>query len=118
MLSWFADFTEKLAVFVESYNSAPAYKRRLLAKPDEPIAGSVGKQKMDIGFMDDLSTGKDSRYDWTRILIPGELKSNPSADRPLEARLDLGRYAREVLAAQDTRRFVLGFTLCGSLIRI
>ena len=50
--------------------------------------------------------------------MPGELKSNPSADRPSEARLDLGRYAREVLAAQDTRRFVLGFTLCGSLMRI
>ncbi|CRK11302.1 hypothetical protein BN1708_010108, partial [Verticillium longisporum] len=31
--------------------------------------------------------------------------------------LDLGRYAREVLAAQDSRRFVLGFTICGSFIR-
>ena len=118
VLSWFADFTEKLAAFAESYNSAPAYKRRPLAKPDEPIAGSVGKRKMDIGFVDNPSAGKDSRCDWTRILVPGELKSNPSADRPSEARLDLGRYAREVLAAQDTRRFVLGFTLYRSLMRI
>ncbi|KAB5514926.1 hypothetical protein GE09DRAFT_1161615, partial [Coniochaeta sp. 2T2.1] len=33
VLSWFADFTEKLAAFAESYNSAPAHKRRPLAKP-------------------------------------------------------------------------------------
>ena len=73
MLSWFADFTETLAAFAESYNSAPAQKRRPLAKPDEPIAGFVGKRKMDIGLVDDLSARKDSRCDWTRILVPGEL---------------------------------------------
>ena len=50
--------------------------------------------------------------------MPGELKSNPSADIASKAWLNLGRYAREVLAAQETRRFVLGFTLCGSLMRI
>jgi hypothetical protein len=116
VLSWFADFTEKLAAFAESCNSAPTHKRRTLAKPDEPIAGSVGKRKMDIGFVDDPKAGKDSRCHWSQILVPGELKSNPSADRPSEARLDLGRYAREVFAAQGTRRFVLGFTLCGSLM--
>ncbi|KAK4197016.1 hypothetical protein QBC40DRAFT_342334 [Triangularia verruculosa] len=92
--------------------------RRPLAKPNEPIAGSVGKRKIDVGFVDDPSAGKDSRCHWSQILVPGELKSNPSADRLSEARLDLGRYAREVLAAQDTRRFVLGFTLCESLMRI
>jgi hypothetical protein len=118
VLSWFADFTEKLAAFAESCNSALAHKRRPLAKPDEPIAGSVGKRKMDIGFVDDPKAGKDSRCHWSQILVPGELKSNPSADRPSEARLDLGRYAREVFAAQGTRRFVLGFTLCGSLMRV
>ncbi|KAK7433957.1 hypothetical protein Landi51_13731 [Colletotrichum acutatum] len=50
--------------------------------------------------------------------LPGELKSNPSADTASKAWIDLGRYAREVLAAQDTRRFVMGFTLCGSLMRV
>jgi hypothetical protein len=49
--------------------------------------------------VDDLNAGKNSRYDWTQILVPGEPKSNLSADIPSEARLDLGRYAREVLAA-------------------
>ncbi|KAL2192746.1 hypothetical protein P885DRAFT_64684 [Corynascus similis CBS 632.67] len=88
VLSWFASFTKELVTFAESYSSAPAHKRRPLAKPDKPIDGSVGKQKMDIGFVDDPSARKNSRY------------------------------VREVFAAQGTRRFVLGFTLCGSLIRV
>ncbi|KAF1993821.1 hypothetical protein P154DRAFT_417801, partial [Amniculicola lignicola CBS 123094] len=31
--------------------------------------------------------------------------------------LNLLRYAQEVFSTQDTRRFVLGFTLCGSMMR-
>jgi hypothetical protein len=50
--------------------------------------------------------------------VPGEPKSNPLADKVSNVWLDLGRYAREVLTAQDSRRFVLGFTLCGSLMRL
>ncbi|KAK3302485.1 uncharacterized protein B0T15DRAFT_577582 [Chaetomium strumarium] len=68
--------------------------------------------------LDDPEAGKDSRCHWSQILIPGELKSNPSADNPSKSWLDLGRYAREVFTAQDARRFVLGFTICGSLMRI
>ncbi|SPQ24624.1 97c9ee06-2340-46e8-9cfe-007cd5817b15 [Thermothielavioides terrestris] len=118
VLSWFADFTEKLAEFTKSYDSAPERKRRPLAKPNESITGSVAQRKIDVGFVDDPKAGKNSRCHWSQILVPGELKSNPSTDIPSKARLDIGRYAREVFAAQDTRRFVLGFTLCGSLMRI
>jgi hypothetical protein len=78
----------------------------------------VPSQKLDIGFVSDSSAGKDSKCYWSQILVPGELKSNLSADTALKAWLNLGRYAREVLTIQDTRRFVLGFTLCGSLMRI
>ncbi|EDU46210.1 conserved hypothetical protein [Pyrenophora tritici-repentis Pt-1C-BFP] len=73
---------------------------------------------LDIGFVDDPNAGVNSKCRWSQILIPGELKSNPLADKASKAWLDLGRYAREVLAAQDSRRFVLGFTLCGSLMRL
>ncbi|PVH67806.1 hypothetical protein DL98DRAFT_555026 [Cadophora sp. DSE1049] len=54
----------------------------------QAVHGSTAERKLDIGFV----TSK--------------------------AWLDLGRYVRGVLAAQDTRRFVLGFTICGSLMRI
>jgi hypothetical protein len=50
--------------------------------------------------------------------VPGELKNNLGYDIPSKAWIDLGRYAREVLATQDIRRFVQGFTLCGSTMRL
>ena len=31
---------------------------------------------------------------------------------------DLGKYVRQVFTAQDSRRFVLGFTLCGFVMRV
>ena len=50
--------------------------------------------------------------------MPGELKRNPAKDKSSKAGFDLGRYAREVLTVQDTRRFLLRFTLCGSFMRL
>ena len=50
--------------------------------------------------------------------MPGESKSNPNHDLDSNTWRDLGRYVREVFIAQDTRRFVLGFTLCGSIMRL
>ncbi|KAH8435190.1 protein kinase family protein [Aspergillus melleus] len=72
---------------------------------------------MDIGFVAS-QPGEESTYNWSHILIPGELKSNTAADKASMSWIDLATYAREVLAAQDTRRFVLGFTLCGSFMRV
>ncbi|CAG7999365.1 unnamed protein product [Penicillium salamii] len=118
VLSWFADLSEKLLKFSADYNSVSTHLRRPIAQPNKPIQGSTAERKLDIGFVSDTSAGKDTRCHWSKILVPGELKSNPAADTASKAWLDLGRYAREVLAAQDTRRFVLGFTICGSFMRI
>ncbi|KAF6793433.1 hypothetical protein CSOJ01_13904 [Colletotrichum sojae] len=117
VLEWLIDFVKKLAVF-DTQKSNTTHQRRLLAQPNTPMQGSTADRKLDVGFVDDLKADRGSRYHWKQILVPGELKSNPSADTTSKAWLDLGRYAREVLAAQDTRRFVLGFTLCGSLMRV
>lgn len=117
-MSWFADLSEKLATFSEDHNSALPHLRRPLAQPNKLIQGSTAERRLDIGFVSDSNAGKDTRCQWSQILVPGELKSNPSADIASKAWLDLGRYAREVLAAQDTRRFVLGFIICGLFMRI
>ena len=117
VLDWFADLCGQLAEFAGDHRPK-ATRRRPLAQPNKPVQGSTAERKLDIGFVSNSQAGKDSRCHWSQILIPGELKSNPSADTASKAWLDLGRYAREVLAAQDTRRFVLGFTICGSLMRI
>ncbi|KAJ1335617.1 Fungal protein kinase [Microdochium nivale] len=118
VLEWFSSISQKLAVFAMEILPALIQGRRLLAQPNQPISGSKADRKLDAGFVDDPRVGNGSRLHWSQVLIPGELKSNPLADTWSETWLDLGRYAREVLAAQDTRRFVLGFTLCGSFMRV
>ncbi|KAJ2990197.1 hypothetical protein NUW58_g3071 [Xylaria curta] len=117
VLAWFANVIDRLAIFAEAIKPSPA-RRRPLAQPNKPTRGSTAERGLDVGFVSDPDAGRDSRCHWSQILIPGELKSNPSADTASKAWLDLGRYARKVLAAQDTRRFVLGFTLCGSIMRV
>lgn len=118
VLGWFAALIGQLVDFATQNESAPRTQRRLLAQPHRPIQGSVADRKMDIGFVDDTLADVDVRYRWSHILVPGELKSNLLDDRASKAWLDLGRYAREVFAAQPSRRFVLGFTLCGSRMRL
>ncbi|KAF2844333.1 hypothetical protein T440DRAFT_460691 [Plenodomus tracheiphilus IPT5] len=118
VLSWFAPLIDRLLDLAEGHRPVSGIRRRPLAQPHQPLQGSTADRKLDIGFVDDPNAGVDSKCRWSQILIPGELKSNPAADKASKAWLDLGRYAREVLAAQDSRRFVLGFTLCGSFMRL
>jgi hypothetical protein len=118
VLCWLSKLSSKLMDFASEYQLMQKTFRRPLAQPNQPLQGSTAKRKLDIGFVDDSHAGEDSKCHWSQILVPGELKRNPSADIASDAWLDLGRYAREVLAAQDTRRFVLGFTLCGPLMRL
>ncbi|KAK1146148.1 hypothetical protein N8T08_003238 [Aspergillus melleus] len=117
VLAWFGGLIPKLVAFAEEYHSISTYGRKLLAQPKTPLAGSTGKRSMDIGFVNS-QPGEEFTYNWPHILIPGELKSNTAADKASMSWIDLATYAREVLAAQDTRRFVLGFTLCGSFMRV
>ncbi|KAJ4313972.1 hypothetical protein N0V84_009150 [Fusarium piperis] len=91
VLNWFADFYKSLATFATDRRPDLSYHRRPLAKPNQPIDGSVGIRKMDIGFVSDSAAQKDTKCHWSQILVPGELKSNPSADKASEAWLDLGR---------------------------
>ena len=113
VLPWFARKIEIFLDFAKDIPSVPISQRRLLDIPNQPLAGSTAKRKPDIGFMRDSK----SRH-WSQILVPGELKCNPIMDKSSATWLDLARYVREVLFAQDTRRFVLGFTLCGSMMRL
>ena len=48
----------------------------------------------------------------------GELKSNLNNNIALKAQFDLGKYIKEVFAAQNTYYFVLGFTLYRSIIQL
>ncbi|KAF1362355.1 hypothetical protein EJ07DRAFT_163618 [Lizonia empirigonia] len=107
VLSWFEALSGQLLDFAEEYRPGLRVRRRTVARPHQPLQGSTADRKLDIGFVDGESAGVNSKHHWSRILVPGELKSNALADKASKAWLDLGR-----------RRFVLGFTLCGSLMRL
>ena len=118
VLKWFGPLTSQLLDFAKVYQPASGHRRRPLARPNKSMKGSTARRKLDVGFVDDPTASSETEHHWSQILIPGELKSNPAADTTSAAWVDLGRYVREVLAAQDSRRFVLGFMLCGSLMRL
>ncbi|KAI1466569.1 uncharacterized protein F4812DRAFT_460838 [Daldinia caldariorum] len=117
VLSWFTTISDRLATLAEEY-SPTLIRRRLLVQPNQPIQGSTAERKIDVGFVSSSEVIRRGKCHWSQMLIPGELKSNPSADTASKTWLDIGRYVREVLFAQDTRRFVIAFTLCGSFMRI
>ena len=119
VLDWFEDFVKNLEVFAKEYEPGRTYQRRLLRQPESYMPGSKALRKLDIGFADHPEPKKGSKScHWSQVLVPGELKSNPYEDNKAGTNSDLAVYAREVFTAQGRRRFVLGFTLCGSLMRI
>ncbi|KAI1839917.1 hypothetical protein JX266_013876 [Neoarthrinium moseri] len=118
VLRWLTTISNKLAVLAQQHSPRDIDRRALVAMPNTPLHGSVGKRKLDVGLVRKPTAKEELGYHWSDVLVPGELKNNPAADKASEAWLDLGRYAREVLRADDTRRYVLGFTLCGSRMRL
>ena len=122
VLDWFQRRIEDLLSFAKQQILCPSTHRRCVANPNKPVSGSVSKRKLDIALIHDSRNERDNKsdgdYNWSHILVPGELKSNLQEDGRKETWLDLSRYVREIFSAQDTRRFVLGFTLCGPKMRL
>ncbi|OJJ75837.1 hypothetical protein ASPBRDRAFT_51544 [Aspergillus brasiliensis CBS 101740] len=86
--------------------------RYILRRPHQLISGSTAPRKLDTGFVG------SNQVHWSNMLVLGKLEQNSEMDTALRTWLDLGRCAREVFTSQDSRRFVLGFTLCGSIMRL
>ncbi|KAE8133847.1 hypothetical protein BDV38DRAFT_286466 [Aspergillus pseudotamarii] len=118
VLKWISGKFDLVRSFVAEQNPSASLCRTVLAQPAQPLQGSTAARKLDIAIVSNSETIPGQIPHWSRILVPGELKSNPEADTVSKTWRDLGRYVREVFTTQDTRRFVLGFTLCGSIMRL
>lgn len=117
VLDWLSSWVNKLRDMAVEEGYTVTSQRTVLTQPDRPLEGSTADRKLDVGIIRD-SDSTNQKYNWSHILVLGELKSNPKEDPVSKTWRDLGRYAREVLTAQDTRRFALGFTLCGPSMRL
>ncbi|KAK5999082.1 Glucose N-acetyltransferase 1 [Cladobotryum mycophilum] len=116
VIAWLEKITQHLAETAEHHTSI-AIRQQFVGLPHKPLKGSVADRKLDVGFVNNAQSLALLTHHWSQILVPGELKKN-SADDVLKTWLDLEKYVREVFRTQDTRRFVLGFTLCGPIMRI
>ena len=122
VLDWLHNLMKRFVAWMNSVH--PATSRQIYKGPSAYLDGSPIKRKMDVGIMgrhgnkdDEVDEKTGPKSSWAQILVAGELKSNPIEDGQEPAWLDLATYAREVFRTQD-RRFVLGFTLCGSRMRL
>lgn len=114
VFQWLQEKIDEFLRLAEKGGLEPQSQRRCFFTPAEPLPGFQRHRKLDIGIGYGSSHG--AQQDWSQILVIGELKSNSQEDHHRNTLLDLARYAREIFGAQD-RRFVLGFTLCGSKLR-
>ncbi|KAL1633268.1 hypothetical protein SLS58_011157 [Diplodia intermedia] len=117
VLSFLENLIDHFLLVAKNGGFQPAKRRPFVARPNQALRGTKANRKLDVGIMSDTASDSEPVW-WSKILIAGELKSNPNRSVSLETSYDIARYAREVLSSQDTRRFALGFTLCGSLMRL
>lgn len=88
------------------------------ASPDLPLAGSDCKRKPDL-FVAPLNISKqDGKYNWADVRVIGELKKSQNKGEYVEELMKFSGHAREVFAAQPTRRFLHGFIIRGSIMEL
>ncbi|KKK17119.1 hypothetical protein ARAM_006192 [Aspergillus rambellii] len=117
VLDWLSAWVDSIRNIANEQGFAIPPDRMFLAQPHRSLEGSTADRKIDLGIVR-ASGAASEKYHWSQVLVIGELKSNPKEDLSSKTWRDLGRYAREVLTTQDSRRFALGFTLCGSTMRL
>jgi hypothetical protein len=81
VLKWFKERIDMFLEFAKESGSTLEVRRRPLGQPTQYLSGSTTRRKLDVGFANDTKINESLRYDWSQILVPGELKSNPNADR-------------------------------------
>lgn len=92
--------------------------RRYYTSANKVLRGSEADRKLDIFLTPADVALSNGEHDWSHVLVIGEHKQNPDEDRSTKTLVQLAGYAREVFGSQPERRFVPGFTICGSMMRL
>lgn len=108
-LDWFKKFHTK---FFLSGHSV------FYASPDLPLAGSDCKRKPDLFVAPLKISRQDGKYNWTDVRVIGVLRTSQIRGEYVEELMKLSEHAREVFAAQPTRRFLHGFIIRGSIMEL
>lgn len=92
--------------------------RRYYTSANKVLRGSEADRKLDIFLTPADVAIPNGEHDWSNVLVVGEHKQNPDEDGSSKTLLQLAGYARELFGSQPDRRFVPGFTICGSTMRL
>ncbi|PQE07985.1 hypothetical protein CJF30_00011335 [Rutstroemia sp. NJR-2017a BBW] len=92
--------------------------RRYYTSASEVLRGSEADRKLDMFLASTDAVLLSGEHDWSNVLIIGEHKQNPDDDGSTKTLVQLAGYVREVFGSQPERRFVPGFTICGSIMRL
>ncbi|PQE09263.1 serine threonine- kinase Sgk2 protein [Rutstroemia sp. NJR-2017a BBW] len=92
--------------------------RRYYTSASKVLRGSEADRKLDIFLTPADAVLLHGEHDWSNVLVIGEHKQNPDEDGSTRTMVQLAGYAREVFGSQPERRFVPGFTICGSMMRL
>lgn len=119
VLTWLTDLVDRVAIFADAYKPTGSnHGRRYLARPEKQIECFTKEHKVDFGFVNDPLATEATRIPFSQILVPGVLKREALCDMVHEGWMDIAWSAKAVITADDERRFVLGFTLCGNIMRV
>ncbi|TEY37182.1 hypothetical protein BOTCAL_0526g00030 [Botryotinia calthae] len=92
--------------------------RRYYTSANKVLRGSEAGRKLDMFLTPADAVLVNGEHDWSNVLVIGEHKQNPEEDRSIKTLVQLAWYAREVFGSQPGRRFIPGFTFCGSVMRL
>ena len=92
--------------------------RRYFTSANKVLRGSEADRKLDIFLTPADVAIPNCEHDSSNVLVIGEHKQNPDEDGSSKTLLQLAGYAPEVFGSQPDRRFVPGFTICGSTMRL
>ncbi|PLB47088.1 hypothetical protein P170DRAFT_511741 [Aspergillus steynii IBT 23096] len=119
VLDWLIKIIDTIKRIATEMNFLAKDCRSILGWPYQPLQGSATSRQSAVGVVDSRdASSKQSEVNWSNVLIVGTLKRSPEMDTASRTWIGLGRDARDVFTAQDSRRFVLGFTLCGLIMRL
>lgn len=107
--NWFWNFQETVL---------SGLHRTYYTSANKLLLGSEAGRKLDIFLAPADSALSNDSHGWSNVLVIGEHKFNRDEDGLTSTLIQLAGYAREVLGSQPGRRFVHGFTICGSLMRL
>ncbi|KAK2739437.1 hypothetical protein FQN57_006566 [Myotisia sp. PD_48] len=126
VLTWLTNTVIEFSRVFEQHTNTSNIKRRPLTKPY--VKRSIAVHKLAIGLATDPNASLGMMRNWSHIFTPGELENHPRHDIVPTAWVDPAGYVIDEIphggplaqasAIESSRRFVLGFSLCRSSMRL